>query len=124
MKIAIVGTGYVGLSNAVLLSQTTKVVALDIIKDKVDMINQKKSPIVDDLIEDYLLNKNLNLHATLDKYEAYVDSDFVLIATPTNYDPNLNFFDTSSVDSTIEDVKKYNPSATINNKIYCSSRIH
>ena len=113
MKITIVGTGYVGLSNAVLLSQTTEVVALDIIKDKVDMINQKKSPIVDDMIEDYLLNKSLNLHATLDKDDAYIDSDFVIIATPTNYDPNLNFFDTSSVDSTIEDVNKYNPRATI-----------
>lgn len=113
MKITIVGTGYVGLSNAVLLSQTTEVVALDIIKDKVDMINQMKSPIVDDLIEDYLRNKSLNLHATLDKDDAYIDSDFVIIATPTNYDPNLNFFDTSSVDSTIEDVNKYNPRATI-----------
>jgi UDPglucose 6-dehydrogenase len=113
MKITIVGTGYVGLSNAVLLSQTTEVVALDIIKSKVDMINQKKSPIIDDMIEDYLLNKNLKLHATLDKYEAYIDSDFVIIATPTNYDANLNFFDTSSVDSAIVDVKKYNPKATI-----------
>src|SRR5690554_6479458 len=104
MKIAIVGTGYVGLSNAILLAQNNEVVALDIIKEKVDLINEKKSPILDDLIQDYLLNKELNLTATLDKKLAYENASFVIISTPTNYDPKLNFFDTSSVDNTIEDV--------------------
>jgi len=113
MKITIVGTGYVGLSNAVLLAVKNKVYALDINEDKIEKINNKKSPIIDDLIEDYLSNKKLDLIATLDKEKAYQDSKFVIIATPTNYDPKLNYFDTSSVDQTIIDVLNYNPHATI-----------
>lgn len=113
MKIAIVGTGYVGLSNAVLLAQNNEVIALDIIKEKVDLINEKKSPIVDDMIQDYLQNKKLDLTATLDKNLAYKDAKFVIVSTPTNYDPKLNFFDTSSVDNTIKDLNKLNPKATI-----------
>ncbi len=113
MKITIVGTGYVGLSNAVLLSQHHEVVALDIIKEKVDMVNNRKSPIVDQELEDYLKSKPLNLIATLDKEQAYKDTSFVVIATPTNYDPNQNYFDTSSVDKVITDVSKYAPKATI-----------
>lgn len=113
MKIAVIGTGYVGLSNAVLLSQHHEVVALDILKDKVDMINQKISPIVDTELEQYLKEKNLNLKATLNKEEAYKNASFVIISTPTNYDPTLNYFDTSSVDNVIVDVEKYNSKATI-----------
>lgn len=113
MKIAVIGTGYVGLSNAVLLSQHHEVVALDILKDKVDMINQKISPIVDTEIEQYLKEKNLNLKATLNKEEAYKNASLVIISTPTNYDPTLNYFDTSSVDNVIVDVEKYNAKATI-----------
>ena len=113
MKITIVGTGYVGLSNAVLLSQHHEVVALDIIKEKVDMVNNRKSPIVDQELEDYLKSKPLNLLATLDKEQAYKDTSFVVIATPTNYDPNQNYFDTSSVDKVIIDVSKYAPKASI-----------
>lgn len=113
MKITVVGTGYVGLSLAVLLSQKNDVVALDIIKEKIEKINQKQSPIVDDLIQDYLSNKKLNLIATLDKVNAYKDTCYVIIATPTNYDPKLNFFDTTSVDTTIEDVNNFNPNAII-----------
>ena len=113
MKIAVIGTGYVGLSNAVLLSQNHEVVALDVIKEKVVLINCKKSPILDYEIQDFLTNKKLNLRASLDKEDVYINANYVIIATPTNYDPNLNFFDTSSVDATIADVKKYNPSATI-----------
>lgn len=113
MKITIVGTGYVGLSNAVLLSQHHEVVALDIIKEKVDMVNNRKSPIVDQELEEYLESKPLNLHATLNKEEAYKDTSFVVIATPTNYDPNQNYFDTSSVDKVITDVSKYAPNASI-----------
>lgn len=113
MKITIVGTGYVGLSNAVLLSQHHEVVALDIIKEKVDMVNNRKSPIVDQELEDYLKSKPLNLIATLDKEQAYKDTSFVVIATPTNYDPNQNYFDTSSVDKVITDVSKYAPNASI-----------
>src|SRR5690554_6736329 len=101
MKIAVIGTGYVGLSNAVLFSQHNEVVALDVIKDKVNMINYRKSPIVDAEIEEYLANNNLNLKATLDKEEAYKDAVFVVIATPTNYDPKRNYFDTSTVDNVI-----------------------
>ena len=113
MKITIVGTGYVGLSNAVLYSQNHKVVAIDIVKEKVDKINNRISPIIDNEIEKYLKEKKLNLKATLDKKEAYNDSSFITIATPTNYDPKFNYFDTSTVDSVIEDIEKYNPKATI-----------
>ncbi len=111
MKIAVAGTGYVGLSISVLLSQKNEVTAVDIIKEKVDMINSGISPIVDKEIEEYLKNKNLKLTATTDAESAYRDADFVIISTPTNYDPKLNFFDTSSVESVIELVKKVNPNA-------------
>lgn len=111
MKITVAGTGYVGLSNAVLLAQNNEVVAYDIIQEKVDMINDKKSPIVDKEIEEYLANKELNLLATTDKEVAFKDAEIVIISTPTNYDTEKNFFDTSSVDSTIETVKEMNPNA-------------
>ena len=113
MNITVVGTGYVGLSNAVLLSQHNKVMALEIIEEKVDLINKKVSPIADNEIEDFLANKELNLTATTDKEAAYKDAEFVVIATPTNYDDKLNFFDTSSVESVIEDVIKFRPEATM-----------
>ena len=111
MKIAVAGTGYVGLSIAVLLSQHHQVVAVDIIPEKVELINQKQSPIQDDYIEKYLAEKELNLVATLNAEEAYQDADFVVIAAPTNYDPKKNFFDTSAVESVIKTVLKYNPEA-------------
>lgn len=111
MKIAVAGTGYVGLSNAVLLSQNNEVYAVDVIPEKVEMINNKKSPIVDAEIEDYLANKKLNLIATTDVEAAYKDAEFVVISTPTNYDPQKNYFDTSSVESVIELVMKINPKA-------------
>lgn len=111
MKIAVAGTGYVGLSISVLLSQKNEVTAVDIIKEKVDMINSGISPIVDKEIEEYLKNKDLKLTATTDAESAYKDADFVIVSTPTNYDPKLNFFDTSSVESVIELVKKVNPNA-------------
>lgn len=111
MKIAVAGTGYVGLSIACLLSQHNEVKAVDIIKEKVDLINAKKSPIQDDYIEKYLAEKDLNLEATMDAEYAYSDADFVVIAAPTNYDSKKNFFDTSAVESVIELVLKYNPSA-------------
>ncbi len=111
MKIAVAGTGYVGLSNAVLLSQHNEVMAVDIIPEKVEMINQGKSPIVDREIEEYLSTKKLNLTATLDSEEAYRDAEFIIISTPTNYDPKLNYFDTSSVEQVIELVMKINPDA-------------
>lgn len=111
IKIAVAGTGYVGLSIATLLSQHHQVMAVDIIPEKVDLINQRKSPIKDEYIEKYLAEKKLNLTATLDGEKAYLDADFVIIATPTNYDPVKNYFDTSHVEEVIELVKKVNPTA-------------
>ncbi|PQQ67150.1 nucleotide sugar dehydrogenase [Acetivibrio saccincola] len=111
MKIAVAGTGYVGLSNAVLLAQHNEVVALDIIQEKVDMINRKESPIVDAEIEEYLKTKDLNLVATTDDNLAYKDAHYVIISTPTNYDPEKNYFDTSTVESVIEKVLSINPDA-------------
>ncbi|PNS00553.1 UDP-glucose 6-dehydrogenase [Petrotoga miotherma DSM 10691] len=111
MKITVVGLGYVGLSLAVLLSQHNEVLALDVIKEKVDMINNKKSPITDKEIQDYLNTKNLNLTATTDKQKAYKDAKYIIIATPTDYDTERNYFDTSSVDSVIKDVLEINPKA-------------
>ena len=110
-KIAVAGTGYVGLSLAVLLAQHNEVVAVDIIPEKVEMINNKKSPIQDDYIEKYLAEKNLNLKATTDAEAAYKNADFVIIATPTNYDSTKNFFDTSAVEAVIKLVKEINPKA-------------
>ena len=111
LKIAVAGTGYVGLSIATLLSQHHQVIAVDIIPEKVELINNKKSPIQDDYIEKYLEEKNLNLTATLDAEEAYKDADFVVIAAPTNYDSKKNFFDTSAVEAVIKLVIEYNPEA-------------
>ena len=113
MKIAIAGTGYVGLSNAVLLAQHNEVIALDIIKEKVDMINNGKSPITDREIEEYLTNKTLNLTATTDVDLAYKDADFVIISTPTNYDPEKNYFNTKTVEAVISDILLINPNATM-----------
>ena len=113
MKIAVAGTGYVGLSIACLLSQHNEVKAVDIIKEKVDLINARKSPIQDDYIEKYLAEKDLNLEATLDAEYAYSDADFVVIAAPTNYDSKKNFFDTSAVEAVIKLVIQYNPDAVM-----------
>ena len=113
MKIGIVGTGYVGLSLAVLLSGNNEVVALDIIKEKIDLINHKKSPIEDDEIKDYLANKDLKLKATLDPYDTYKDATYIIIATPTNYDEDIDYFDTSSVEHVIEDICRIEPKSTI-----------
>ena len=113
MKIAVAGTGYVGLSNAIILSQHHFVSAIDIVPSKVDLINNKKSPIVDKEIEEYLANKELHLVATIDGDKAYQEADYVIIATPTNYDSGTNKFDTTSVESVIKQVKKVNPNAWI-----------
>ncbi|QPC47645.1 nucleotide sugar dehydrogenase [Mangrovibacillus cuniculi] len=113
MKITIAGIGYVGLSNAILLSQYNDVTALDIIQEKVDMINHKRSPIIDNEIEEYLATKELNLTATTDNYKAYKDADYVIISTPTNYDPVKNYFNTRTVEAVIANVLSINPKAVM-----------
>ena len=113
MKIAVAGTGYVGLSNAILLAQNNDVFAVDIMQSKVDLINSKKSPIVDKEIEEYLASKNLNLTATTDGISAYKDADFIIISTPTNYDTEKNYFDTSSIDAVMKLVKESGTKATV-----------
>ncbi|SHG03650.1 nucleotide sugar dehydrogenase [Ornithinibacillus halophilus] len=111
MKITIAGTGYVGLSNAILLAQHNKVIALDIIQEKVDMINNRRSPIIDNEIEEYLATKELDLSATTDNYKAYKDAEYVIISTPTNYDPEKNYFNTRTVEAVIANVLSINPDA-------------
>lgn len=111
MKITVAGTGYVGLSNAVLLAQHNEVTALDIVQEKVDMINNHRSPIIDSEIEDYLANKDLNLKATTDKFIAFKDAEYIIISTPTNYDPDKNYFNTSTVEAVIANILPINPDA-------------
>jgi UDPglucose 6-dehydrogenase len=113
MKITIAGTGYVGLSNAILLAQHNEVIALDIIQEKVNMINNKRAPIIDNEIEEYLATKELNLTATTDNYKAYKDADYVIISTPTNYDPDRNYFNTRTVEAVIANVLSINPEAVM-----------
>ena len=113
MKIVVAGTGYVGLSLAVLLAQNNEVVAVDLVQEKVDLINNRKSPIIDKEIQEYLATKQLNLVATIDGESAYKDADFIIVSTPTNYDPKLNYFDTSSIESVMKQIKKSGSKATV-----------